>query len=517
MPMAFVLNALFTSGVAAQAALRPLLIGLGVAAITMAVAVAALRHRHAGALAVGGAELVLLTAPAWLILPFLLGQGELLVLALLIIPLAGIGVLLVRLARRHLRGVTWPQITGALNLLAGLTLLVVIVTGAARGAVAQVIDDLAGDRSEASTTDGDGSAGPDVVVLLLDGYPRADTLRRVLDFDNWPFLGELEALGFEVAARSRSNYAWTQLTMASMLHGCHVQQLDAYAAIAQARVPENPTMRNLLNRNPVFEQFRESEYRVVTLSPGIERITLHEADDHLHDERLSEFEYHLLRSTALDRLLWAIDPSFILGQHRERVLWGLDTVERVASEPSGGRLILAHYISPHMPAVFRADGSLRVTSYTTDVFVDRRASTDATVEDWTGPYRDQLGYLNERLIGVIDAVVAGNPDAFVIVLSDHGSAVEWRDDTLDTDHDERHATLFAARTPGFRDLFTDDQTPVNLFPPIMNALLDADVALQPNLTFAGLFDLVEIENPDRVDSGSLGSAPACLASRTVQP
>ena len=58
-----------------------------------------------------------------------------------------------------------------------------------------------------------GGGPPDIYVILLDGYPRADTLARLFDFDNGPFLAALEAKGFDVSAGSSSNYMYTELTL----------------------------------------------------------------------------------------------------------------------------------------------------------------------------------------------------------------------------------------------------------------------------------------------------------------
>ena len=67
-----------------------------------------------------------------------------------------------------------------------------------------------------------GSGGPNVYILMLDGYPRADTLATTFGFDNGPFLAELESRDFDVAEGSRSNYRKTWVTLSD-----HVQR-DVY-------------------------------------------------------------------------------------------------------------------------------------------------------------------------------------------------------------------------------------------------------------------------------------------------
>ena len=52
-------------------------------------------------------------------------------------------------------------------------------------------------------------ATPDIYILMLDGYPRADSVTRLFGDDNRPFLDALEDRGFEVAENSQSNYMFT--------------------------------------------------------------------------------------------------------------------------------------------------------------------------------------------------------------------------------------------------------------------------------------------------------------------
>ena len=70
------------------------------------------------------------------------------------------------------------------------------------------------------------AAESDVVVLLLDGYPRGDALEAQFGVDPAPFEAELAARGFSVAPSSRSNYTSTWMTIASMVHGRYVHDIE---------------------------------------------------------------------------------------------------------------------------------------------------------------------------------------------------------------------------------------------------------------------------------------------------
>ena len=64
-------------------------------------------------------------------------------------------------------------------------------------AVKRIEVDAKVDASPISGT-GQSTPSPDIYYIILDGYSRADTLRK-LDFDNSSFLDELEEIGFYIA------------------------------------------------------------------------------------------------------------------------------------------------------------------------------------------------------------------------------------------------------------------------------------------------------------------------------
>jgi len=71
-----------------------------------------------------------------------------------------------------------------------------------------------------------GKAAPDIYYIILDAYARDVTLLNDYDLDTRPFLKELEQMGFFVARCSQSNYAQTQLSLASSLNMDYLQALN---------------------------------------------------------------------------------------------------------------------------------------------------------------------------------------------------------------------------------------------------------------------------------------------------
>ncbi len=58
----------------------------------------------------------------------------------------------------------------------------------------------------------DPAVKPDIYYIILDRYANADTLSQIYDFDNEPFLHELEARGFSIARHAWANYFKTALS-----------------------------------------------------------------------------------------------------------------------------------------------------------------------------------------------------------------------------------------------------------------------------------------------------------------
>ena len=58
----------------------------------------------------------------------------------------------------------------------------------------------------------DPAVKPDIYYIILDRYANADTLSEIYDFDNEPFLHELEARGFSIAHHAWANYFKTALS-----------------------------------------------------------------------------------------------------------------------------------------------------------------------------------------------------------------------------------------------------------------------------------------------------------------
>ena len=496
--LAIVLQFTLAASVDIRAAGRPLIVApLGTALLVGLVWLLSGRRHLAGI--VVDVVLLLLLVPGAMFVVIAMGRhvGPALWIPWLIAAVATVA-LFVRIALRLTRRWTGAVATAQLNRFSVFALAVIILSGVVTGGAAQAVRDLAPVPDPAPPS---AATRRDVIVLLLDGYPRADTLQRLFAHDNGDFIDALHDLGFSVATRSRANYTRTELTLASMFHMRHLMDIPEYRRILAGELGEQPTLRNLINDNPAFDRFRDAGYEVISVAPGIERVTVRASNQLVEGPTINELEFHLVRSTAVGHIVTAIRPDWLAEQHRQRVLSALDAVENLATEETGGRFIFGHILSPHMPAVLREDGSLRPVRFSPYFFEERPESRGESAAEYVDAYLGQLEYLNRRVERMLNRIVEENPEAVVVVMSDHGSSLHFAWGEPDDDLDERFSILMAIRGPGASVAFEDGMTPVNLLTNIFNTYFGASLPMVRDSTYSGVIELEEVPNPDAPLSG----------------
>jgi hypothetical protein len=389
------------------------------------------------------------------------------VLTLLIVVVALIAVTAV-LARRG-RG-RWA---GALKVLHdalgvfGLVLLVVTV--AQFGLRGQVT----GFSPRAAVAEADPDA-PDIWLVLLDGHPREDTLRRDWGIDDPPFLDGLEGLGFEIADGARSNYNVTKLTLPAMLNMALLEDLEPWASY---EVPaEAPAAERVqaLQHNRAFETLREHGYYLTSISAGYTHEDIRAADEFIDAGTADVVELHLLGLTALGRFLQVLDPEF--GEHQvgQRTEANLETLERLSGEVGERpRFVFGHIPAPHPPLAFAAVERPTVPLSSTFDYPAETFGEDLLEE----AYREHIAEVDDRALDALRTIVSAVGDeAVIIVMSDHGSRTHGHEHALSpAEVDEQFATLFAARTPDGEVLCDDEVMTTNVLSTVFNRYLGTDI------------------------------------------
>ena len=97
----------------------------------------------------------------------------------------------------------------------------------------------------------------------------------------------------------------------------------------------------------------------------------------------------------------------ILVQYRQRLLDGLKYSYKMGSN---GMCTFAHVLLPHTPFIFKEDGSINDTAQ----YYQRE----------NGPYLSQLKYTAKKISEIVHEIVANDPNAVILIQSDHGSRIK---------------------------------------------------------------------------------------------
>ena len=439
--VAFILDRYLATGGYLYVVLRPLLVLLAVATLIQLVLSLATRGRHLGAFVTT------------------LGLATILdpILAMVIVVLGG-AVLLGNAVKRHRAGpLDWHRLTPVFNAIA---LVTVVSTAVAIGLRAgPPFPPSPAARMAAA------EGAPDIYVILLDEYPRRDTLAEVFGYDNGPFIDALERLGFEEAERSHSNYNATSPTFTSLFNARHV---DEVLGDGDRGIVSSAFLQPYTDRGAALTWLRKAGYGIVSMPSGISWVDLAAVDAIIDPGHVNSFELSVMKAGFLPRVFSRSQAEWIYEQQRDRIhatFQALAAIPRSAVERP--QFVFAHVMSPHAPIVFDAEGGpvgppdcLPATCGPWD---GRREPADnaATIE--------QMQYLNSLVLDAVSEMVTMSPEPPVIVLvSDHGSRY-----SVD-DPDEMLRNFFIAFTPGRPGLFPDDVTPINLIPRLLNAYVGAD-------------------------------------------
>jgi hypothetical protein len=318
---------------------------------------------------------------------------------------------------------------------------------------------------------------PDLFVILLDAYARADTLAR-LGFDNRPFLDELNQRGFQVAEHSRSNYSRTGLTLASMFNMAYLHDIPALASPPAGYNQQHRLLGDTLHAgNPALDTLEAAGYETFSIPSRAAQYAIEPVDQVLAGSELDNFEIHLVCKTALGVVSPPLAIGTIYDQQRARIREAFATAASLAVAPhERGRFVFTHVMAPHPPFIFDAKGRPAAVPELPSVCGALEPSGDPALAQ--ARYLDQLTFLNILVLEAVDRILAAEPDALIVLMSDHGSRLD------STDFAESTANFMALRAA--RVAVPSTMTPVALFPMLLNGYLGTRLQVPEPRSFASV-------------------------------
>ena len=325
----------------------------------------------------------------------------------------------------------FQTITNALNIISAVILILTIFPIISYSYNLQrTKNNLPGNENTDISFSGDVKDIPDIYYIILDSYTRADALKRDFNFDNSPFTAELQKLGFDIASCSRSNYGFTEVSMASSLNLNYLSDLNSNLQVGNSDLTPATA---LIQNNYLRRQLKNIGYKIVAFETGYDWNQWTDADLYLTPNNnpistaeLQPFEKMLIQSTAL-RVLTETDKNFLSGpvnslkltHHKPlvtRTMFILSWLEKMPAI-AGPKFVYAHINVPHIPFIFKPDGSL----VENQKFYRGPQDYPVNEQFFKEGYINQVQFLNNRIPEIADQIIKNSTRPVVIIIQgDHG-------------------------------------------------------------------------------------------------
>jgi hypothetical protein len=264
-------------------------------------------------------------------------------------------------------------------------------------------------------------ARPNIYYLVFDAYTRADILQEVFGHDNAPFISALKSRGFFVASKSYANYGFTYHSLASALNFTY---LDEVARDAGGTSLNQEPLYRMIRENRAMAFLKSLGYKLFCFSTSFGPGEIKNVDRSLGFKgSTSEFRPVLLGLTPLPLFLRPAAADSQYAAHRAHILDAFRVLEESPLQ-QGPFFFFLHLMSPHPPFVFGPNGEPVEPPYPFSTLDGNRmpAAGRAAIQDYLVRYRNQLAFINKRIIEAIDAILSRSPEPPIIILQgDHGS------------------------------------------------------------------------------------------------
>jgi hypothetical protein len=324
---------------------------------------------------------------------------------------------------------------------------------------------------------------PDIYYIILDEYTRDDILENIFAYDNKPFINQLSEMGFYVAQCSQSNYAYTDLSLASSLNLNYLQELgDQFEPSVNDKSPTWP----FIHQNVVMSTLKSIGYTTIAFETGWHATQIVDADFYLSPRNntsgdweifggVNIFELMLIRTSAglvVEDMAYLL-PEFLAADVdrsynkdvRDRVIYTLSMLGEIPQLMQSPKFIFAHILTPHDPFVFGPNGE----------FIEPPESVGQ--KEFISHYRDQVIHINKRIEGVVQQIMDNSESPPIIIIqADHG--------VRDLGPETRMGILNTYYLPGYDpESLYPSISPVNTFRIIFNTYFGGEFAILDDVSY----------------------------------
>jgi hypothetical protein len=299
---------------------------------------------------------------------------------------------------------------------------------------------------------------PDFYVIICDEYAGNTELKDIFNFDNTPFLRQLDDRGFHVVPVSTSNYNFTHYSIASTLNMSYLDLRPKNNQPLLAHAYETVRTNKLLEFLR-YHQYQFYNYSLVDFKgqPAHTRETFLPVKTRLITSQTftsrmnKELRYHLI--TWLKSKKAIREDAYSTNQNNETLSSLL--LKTATEKTNHPKFVLTHLMIPHYPYYFDKDGHEFPFEQVTEGNQYNKKN-----------YIEYLQYGNKRILAIIDHILkhAATPPV-IVLMGDHG----FRHFTTAIDPKYYFYNMMAVHLPGRQyAAFDDSLTNVNLFRTVLN-------------------------------------------------
>ncbi len=309
---------------------------------------------------------------------------------------------------------------------------------------------------------------PDIYILIFDEYASLPTMQAIWGYDNSTFAEKLEEKGFFFARNSRTHYSFTHMAIPGILNLIYPDE-NINRADGMIIINNNHTFRYLHQLGyqiHFLDGWGSFEYTYQT--PVADFVCLYNTNyDPLY--RLDEFTYMLFSRSMLTFLTSSliVENANLYYQGHNFFLDYIETFPGQTNSSEAPLLLYAHVMAPHLPFVFKRDGSFNVNP--TNYWEYRDIEPEVLRE----LYLEQYIYITQRIEEITSSILANSDsEPVILIFSDHGPR---RSSAGVAESEHHHRVLNAVYFPG-KDYSAlhDSIAPINTMRVFYNAFFGTD-------------------------------------------
>ena len=308
---------------------------------------------------------------------------------------------------------------------------------------------------------------PNIYFLIFDSYANHRILNEYYNWNDSSFVNALVSRGFSVDENTRSNYCFTGGSIGATLSMRYIHE------------DLNYKNKDYYKQNEVLERFKLKDYDIVSNYAGNQSWKQNNSKVSLISEDFVQLIIHI-------SMLRIIENELIVDQLRQDILSMVSGIKNF-KKPQNPTFIYLHFMIPHSPFIFKADGSR--PEYFESAF---------TKFEHEVKFVQQLRFSGKQIIDIADLIRQKDKDAIIILQADHGfggdkdgiylnrnslaASTNNREKPPPDYLDQRFGILNAISSPSELGI-PEHSTPVNLFRYIFNAIFDDQYTFLPNKSY----------------------------------